>query len=90
MSRFVSFWLCILIFSGRLYAVGGDFVQYDNSIGIKTFPAQYRSTTNFLDLTDAYTARQWATRAEAHILRRKCRHLLPKPHGMAANRHISL
>jgi len=34
-------------------------VQYDNSIGIKTFPAQYRSTINFLDLTDAYPARQW-------------------------------
>jgi hypothetical protein len=36
----------------------GNFVQYDNSIGINTFPAQYRTTTNFLHPTDAYAARQ--------------------------------
>jgi hypothetical protein len=90
MSRFVSFWLCILIFSGRLSAVGGAFVQYDNSIGIKTFPAQYRATTNFLDPTDAYAARRLQLALKLIFLRRKCRDLLPKPHGMAANRHISL
>ncbi len=36
----------------------GGFVQVDNSIGIKTFPAEYRSPTNFLRATDAYAARQ--------------------------------
>ena len=56
MSRFVSFWFCIPTF--LVSTVGGAFVQHDNSIGIKTFPAQYRSTTNFLDPADADAARQ--------------------------------
>ncbi|HEX4487510.1 MAG TPA: carboxypeptidase regulatory-like domain-containing protein [Terriglobales bacterium] len=36
----------------------GNFVQSDNTIGIRTFPAEYRTTTNFLHATDAYAARQ--------------------------------
>jgi hypothetical protein len=35
-----------------------NFVQSDNTIGIRTFPAEYRSTTNFLHPIDAYAARQ--------------------------------
>jgi hypothetical protein len=69
---------------------GGAFVQYDNSIGIKTFPAQYRTTTNFLQARHAYAARQLQLARKLHILRRKCRSLRPKLHGTPVNRHISL
>ncbi len=36
----------------------GQFVQFDNSIGINTFPALYRTPGSFLKATDAYAPRQ--------------------------------
>lgn len=36
----------------------GQFLQFDNHIGINHFPGQYRKPVNFLHATDAYAARQ--------------------------------
>jgi hypothetical protein len=46
-------------------------VQYDNSIGIKIFPAQYRTTTNSLHATDACAARQLQLAVKLHIFEEK-------------------
>jgi hypothetical protein len=36
----------------------GEFVQADNHLGIKYFPAQYRQPVNFMKATEAYAPRQ--------------------------------